>query len=194
MKHYILYTTSKSAWIKEQAEIFAAEISKTKGRGEVKIEVVHKIPKKIATRIDPKGQIKPVWGFFPKDSYNGVIFHFTPYYRQKWRLAEAVNGTRNEDNLEYPEFFVCADTHVMAEGYEDLPEFLRLLFHEHAHFDEDLDDQLGNVLTQNSVHDMDYKLKQIHKYHYLVDYRGQALKEAVNKVMNDVIKLAKKFI
>ena len=72
--------------------------------------------------------------------------------------------------------------------------FLRKLFHEHAHFDEDLDDDLGNVLTQTSVHDMDYKLKKIHLYHHLVDYRGQAFKESVQAVMNSVIKLAKRII
>ena len=40
MKRYILYTTSKSSWFREQADIFAKEISKTKGRGEVVIEKV----------------------------------------------------------------------------------------------------------------------------------------------------------
>jgi hypothetical protein len=194
MKTYILYTTSKSAWIKEQAELFASEISKTKGRGEVRIEVVHRIPKRVPVQTDQKGHVKPVWGLFERDKYNGVIFHFTPYYRAKWGITATINGSRNDKNLAYPEFWVCADTYEMAKGYNDLSEFLRLLFHEHAHFDEDLDDAIGNVLTQESVHDVDYKLKKIHQYHYLVDYRGQALKEAVNQVMNDVIKLVKRFI
>ena len=40
MKTYVLYTTSKSKRVQEQADIFASEISGTKGRGEVKITVV----------------------------------------------------------------------------------------------------------------------------------------------------------
>ncbi len=200
MKTYILYTTSKSARVQEQADVFASEISKTKGRGLVRVLVVHKLPKRAVTAIDADGHKKPTWDWFrstfPKGDHNGVIFHFTPYYRAKWGITTTINGARNPDNRDFPEFFICDDLSVKAApSYPEwVTGFLRKLFHEHAHYDEDLDDELGNVLTQTSVHDMDYKLKKIHLYHYLVDYRGQAFKESVQAVMNSVIKLIKQYV
>ena len=117
-------------------------------------------------------------------------------------MKETINGSRNGNNKDYPEFWLSCDTSPEpAEGYEYtvlsrfvVTEYLRLLFHEHAHFDEDLDDKVGNLLTQTSVHDFDYRLKKIHLFHYVVDYRGQDFKDKVNKILNKVIKLAKRFI
>lgn len=196
---YILYTTTKiSKKLRDEADIFASEISKTKGRGIVTVDIVQKIPRGIVpVEPDTDGDVRFTFDWFrqqfPKGDYDGVIFHFTPYYKRKWGMTYWVNGVRNKDNRDYPEFWVCCDLDEMADGY-DISKFLRLLFHEQAHFDEDLDDNLANILTQTSVHDMDYRLKKIHLYHYLVDYRGQNYKEQVNKVVNAVIKLVKKFI
>jgi hypothetical protein len=212
MKTYILYTTSKSNWIKEQADIFAKELSKTKGRGEVKITVVtNKLPKPPKMELRADNYYMPSWQWFntslPRLDYDGVIFHFSTYYRSKWGIKGGkglIGGSRNLDNKEFPQFWVCDDLKELpAKGYEKeriydtdiiVTDFLRKLFHEHAHYDEDQDDTVGNILTQNTVHDMDYKLKKIHLYHYLVDYRGKDLKEKVNKIVTQVIKLAKKFI
>jgi hypothetical protein len=197
---YIFYTTSKSALVKQQADYFAKQISQTKGREEVEVEVVVKKPfKKVKTTKDNDGDTKFVWSWFrdnlPKKDYDGVIFHFTPYYRRLWGITESLNGVRNENNREHPEFWVCTDLDTKAKGYPDnITNFLRLLFHEHAHFDEDLDDEVGNVLTQMSVHKWDYELKQIHKYHLMVDYRGRAFKNKVNQIFNKVIKLAKQYV
>jgi hypothetical protein len=199
MKTYILYTTSQVSWYQEQADIFAHEISKTKGRGEVKVVVKTVRIKDVAVGKDNDGDIKPTWEWFTKTfakgEYDGVIFHFTPYYRKLWGITGSIGGARNPDNKEYPEFWICADKGVLASGYPEwVTDFLRKLFHEHAHYDEDQDDTVGNILTQSTVHDMDYKLKKIHQYHHLVDYRGKALKETVNKLLIQVIKLAKKYI
>jgi hypothetical protein len=204
MKTYILYTTSKSNWIKEQADIFAKEISKTKGRGEVKITVVtNKLPTPPKMVLRPDGYYMPSWEWFstnyPKGDFDAVIAHFTPYYRTKWGIKGSkgpIGGSRRSENKEYPQFWVCADLATEpADGYPEwVNDFLRKMFHEHAHYDEDQDDTVGNVLTQNSVHDVDYKLKKIHQYHYLVDYRGKDLKEKVNKLVTQIIKLAKKYI
>lgn len=196
MKRYILYSTSGSKWFKEQADLFAAAISQSKGRGPVTIaEIVRKIPKDVPIEIDSDGDLKPTWEWFtrtfPKGDYDGVIFHLTPYYRRKWGISSNIGGSRNAHNREYPEFWVCADKGEQSKGY-DISKFLRILFHEQGHFDEDLDDELSNILTQDSVHDFDYRLKRIHQYHLLVDYRGQAFKEKVNTVTNAVIKLFKK--
>lgn len=196
--HYILYTTSRPKWYQEQADIFAREISKTKGRGEVKITVVRKAVKTVKLSTDSDGDFIIDWKWFqatfPQYIYDGVIFHFTPTYRRKWNIDSSINGARNQSNRDYPEFWICCDQGEMAKGYDNLYEFLRLLFHEHAHYDEDVDDMVGDKLTQNTVHDVDYKLKQIHKYHLLVDYRGQAIKQGVMKVMTAVIQMAKKYI
>lgn len=208
MKTYILYTTSKSKKVQEQADIFASEISKTKGRGEVKIKVVHKRPNWCDRALDVDGHVKPTWewfdNMFPKADYDGVIFHFNTRQRKDWQITPTINGSRNPYNLDIPQFWLCDDLKTTpAEGYEKeriydtdiiITNFLRLLFHEHAHFDEDLDNTVGNILTQDSVHDTDYKLHRIHLYHYMVDYRGKDLKEKVTKVVNTVFKLAKKYI
>jgi hypothetical protein len=199
MKTYILYTTSQVSWYQEQADIFAHEISKTKGRGEVKVVVKTVRVKDVVVGKYNDGDIKPTWEWFnktfAKGEYDGVIFHFTPYYRKLWGITGSLGGARNPDNKEYPEFWICADKGVLASGYPEwVTDFLRKLFHEHAHYDEDQDDTVGNILTQSTVHDVDYKLKKIHQYHHLVDYRGKALKETVNKLLIQVIKLAKKFI
>lgn len=195
---YVLYTTSQSAWIKEQADVFSAAISKTKGRGTVEIDVIPTRIRTVSTQGDQDGDVKPSWDWFkatfPQGEYDGVVFHFTPYYRRKWQISSHLGGARNAQNRVYPEFWVCADINAAAEGYDNLSDFLRIMFHEQAHFDEDLDDQLGNVLTQTSVHMMDYQMKQIHNYHLLIDYRGQALKAATNRIINNVLKFAKKYI
>ena len=198
---YILYTTTKiSKKLKTQVDFFASEISKTRGRGEVTVDIVQKIPRGIVpVQPDTDGDIRFTFDWFrqqfPKGDYGGVIFHFTPYYRYKWGMTLSVNGVRNKDNKDYPEFWVCDDLKEKAEGYPDhITNFLRKLFHEQAHFDEDQDDSIANILTQDSVHDFDYRLKKIHLYHYLVDYRGRAYKNKVNNVINQVIKLVKKFI
>ena len=195
---YILYTTTKiSKKLRDEADIFASEISKTKGRGVVTVDIVQKIPRAVPVEPDIDGDVRFTFDWFrqqfPKGDYDGVIFHFTPYYKRKWGMTYWVNGVRNKDNRDYPEFWVCCDLDEMADGY-DISKLLRLLFHEQAHFDEDLDDDLANILTQTSVHNVDYRLKKIHQYHYLVDYRGQIYQEQVNKVVNAVIKLVKKFI
>ncbi len=193
---YVLYTASKSAWIREQADLFSAAISTTKGRGTVTIDVVYKKIRSVPTHVDKDGDIKPSWDWFrttfPKNDYDGVIWHFTPYYRRKWVIS-SLGGARNPDNRAYPEFWVCADINDIADGY-DISNLLRILFHEQAHFDEDLDDAFGNILTQNSVHDMDYKMKQIHKYHLLVDYRGQAIKKQIDRLIISIMKFAKTYI
>lgn len=208
MKTYILYTTSKSKRVQEQADIFASEISKTKGRGEVKIKVVNKRPSWCDRAVDADGHNKPTWewfnNMFPKDDYDGVVFHFNTRQRKDWQITPTINGARNPYNKDIPEFWICDDLSVKpADGYEKeriydtdivVTNFLRLLFHEHGHYDEDVDNTVGDVLTQDSVHDTDYKLKRIHLYHYLIDYRGKELKEQVAKVVSAVFKLAKKFI
>lgn len=196
--HYLLYTTSTPSAVQPLVNAWAAELGKTKGRGEVTVEVVRKVPRSVKRERDADGDWKFPWPWFtttfPVGDYDGVIFHFTPHYRRKWKLTESINGSRNPDNLVYPEFWVCADLDAMAKGYTGLLEIHRILFHEQGHYDEDVDDAVGNILTQDSVHKVDYELKQIDKYHLLVDFRGQAFKNTVNKVVNAVMRLAKKYI
>lgn len=196
--HYILYTTSRPTWYQEQANLFASEISKTKGRGEVTITVVRKLPRAVRLAVDSDGDKILDWSWFkealPRNDNDGVIFHFTPTYRKKWGIDSAINGARNQYNRDYPEFWVCCNPGTKAHGYDNLYEFLRLLFHEHGHYDEDVDDLVGDKLTQDTVHNVDYKLKQIHKYHLLVDYRGQSIKQGIMKLTSIVMKMAKKII
>lgn len=198
MKIYILYTTSRPAVYKDRAMAVAKAWSQTKGRGDVEIVVERIRPKQPKIITDKDGDRTIDWDWFTdtysKKEYDGVILHFTPYYRKKWGIKQSINGYRNEKQREWPQFWICCDSDQIAKGYKNLGEFERLMFHEHGHFDEDQDDAVGNVLTQDSVHKVDYELKEIHMYHLLVDYRGKAIKEAVNKVVTNVIKWAKKNI
>lgn len=213
MKTYVLYTTSKSKRVQEQVDIFASQISRTPGRDQVKIKVVYqKAPKQPTMVLRKDGYYMPSWDWFkknyPKGDYDAAIAHFTPYYRVKWGIkgkpGHILGGSRNPDNKVSPEFWVCDDlSPESAKGYEKeriydtdilVTNFLRLLFHEHGHYDEDVDNNVGDNLNQYSVHHTDYDLKKIHLYHYMVDYRGQQLKENVAKVVAAAVKLVKKFI
>lgn len=198
MKRYIFYTTEKVSKVRPLTDLFAADISRTKGRGVIKIDVVHKIPQSVDTIVDADGDTVLYWPWFrktfDKSYYDGVIFHFTPQYRKLWGTEPTINGSRNRENKEYPEYWICCTLTKKARGYQDLLEFLRLNYHEHAHFDEDLDNHIGDFLTQNTVHDMDYNLKKIHLYHLLIDYRGKAIKELVDKIIIKTINIIKSYV
>jgi hypothetical protein len=197
MKTYILYTTSEPKRYEKRASAIAAEWSKTKGRGLVTIVVQHKIPDTAPPLTDHEDGKLLSWDWFkaqfPRDEFDGVIFHFSRHYYRKWGMKR-FNGAKNHFNKEYPEFWLSCDADQKAGGYTDLKEFERIMYHEHAHYDEEVDDAVGDKLTNDSVHTVDYKMKQIDKYHLLVDYRGKDLKEQVKAVINKVIKLAKKYI
>lgn len=198
MQTYILYTISKIETYQDRANLVAKNWGETKGRDKIQIILKQVKPKKPLVTLDQDGDKVINWQWFalnyPKGDYDGVIYQFTPYYRKKWGISENINGARDALQRQYPQFWVCCDAKAMAKGYKDLSEFERLLYHEHAHYDEDVDDMVGDKLTQDSVHTVDYKLKQIDKYHLLVDYRGQAIKQGVMRVTNAIIKLAKQYI
>lgn len=198
MTTYILYTTATARTYQARTDVVAAEWSKTKGRGLVEVIVKQVRPKKPKLAKDSDGDTIIDWTWFttefPAYPYDGSFFQFTPRQRKAWGITSSINGCRNRDNRDYPQFWLCCDAKAMAKGYTDLGEFERLMYHEHAHYDEDVDDVVGDNLSQDTVHQVDYELKQIDKYHLLVDYRGKALKEAVNKAVLAVIKFAKKYI
>jgi len=198
---YVLYTTESPAWYQERANNVAKAWSQTKGRGECTIEVKRiAAPKTVERVVDELGNNRIAWDwfrtYFPKEDYDGVFAHFTPTQRDAWKLTrkdgKSFGGSRNGHNREYPEFWVCTRKEGRA-GY-DISNFERILYHEMAHFDEDLDNDNLNLLTQTSVHTVDYELQKIHLYHLLVDYRGYHIKQAVNRIMVKIINLAKKFL
>lgn len=173
MKVYTLYTTSRPATYQKRADAIAADWSRTKGRGEVEIVVVRVKLVKPKVIKDTDGDRVIDWDWFAKqypNTHDGVIYQFTPASRRKWRIQATINGSRNPKQRAFPQFWICCDARAKAKGYDGLGEFERLMYHEHAHYDEDGDDTGGNVLTQTSVHDVDYKLKKIQYYHLLVDY------------------------
>lgn len=176
MKRYILYTTASVSKVQRVADDFAVRLMASPGRPTTTIEVRRKVPRGIRTQLTAKGKAVLAWDWFrstfSKEKYDGVIFHFTPYYRRRWGLSTSVNGSRNPDERSYPEFWVCADLDAKAEGYPpEITELLRILLHEHSHFDEDQDDLLGNLLSQLSVHYLDYDRKLIHRYPELANYQ-----------------------
>lgn len=194
MLRYLIYTTTSSSWYQEQANQAAFYLSQTKGRGKVEIDVVSiRAPRDVQTLTDREGDTRIMWDWFqqqfPKKEYDGVGFHFTPYYKRKWGLTK--NGSKHSQNKDYPEFWICCEKEE-AKGYTLLSNFVRLVIHEVSHFDEDLDDGIGNKLTQESVHRWDYEFKAIHHYPKFVDYRGYIIRRKVNKAINDVINFVRK--
>ena len=185
---YILFTTTKSSWYADKAYEVEYWLNQTKGR-EVEIDVVHVSPPRNPQLIvDSEGDTRFTWDWFqakfPVEEYDGVGFHFTPYYKKKWGLSK--NGSKHTQNKDYPEFWFCSGRED-AKGYDDLSNFVRLFVHEVSHFDEDVDDGNGNRLVQETVHVVDYEMKKIQYYPLLVDYRGYLLKRKVNKLINRII-------
>lgn len=206
---YAFYTTSKSSWYAEKLRLVFDDLERTKGREPIEFDVFEKRPEQPDIIKDKDGDYRISWDWFETHfdtDYDGVIFHFTPYYRRKWGIDSHLNGSRNSRSKRKPMYWVCCEKGV-AEGYEgvmlyrngqnkmgDLTDFERINYHEHAHYDEDVDDNDGNLLTDSSVHDFDYRLKRIHQYHLLVDYRGQSLRHRFDRLMSDIIRVVKKYI
>lgn len=191
---YVIYTTTSSPWYQDRADEVAKRLSESKGRNNVQIDVLHIAPfRNPPLIVDNDGDSRFAWDWLAtrlyKGGYNGVGFHFTPYYRRKWDISDHINGSRNALNQVYPQFWLCCGKEE-ADGYTHLTEFERLLLHEIAHFDEDLDDANGNLLSQESVHIFDYQKKAIHLYPRFVDYRGYNLKQSIDRLVSNVIKLA----
>jgi len=125
--------------------------------------------------------------YFSKENEEGLVFHFTPYYRKKWGLNQNLNGSRNTKYTRTPVFWVCANVGEEAArrdgpGYPpEITELHRLLYHEMAHFDEDQDDLVGDRLNQESVHILDYEANAIHRYPELVNYTTLSLLQRIRR-------------
>jgi len=192
-----LYTTSRTARVEQVADEWALGLMQTPGRPTITVEVIRKVPRRVETThaLDGGGRLDWDWLLeqFPKADDEGVIFHFTPYYRSKWGLKPGINGSRNTSHKTTPVFWVCANVGAPASrrdgpGYpEHITELHRLLYHEMAHFDEDQDDLLGNQLPQESVHYMDYTQNAIHRYPELVNYRKLTLLERIRTTLAAIV-------
>lgn len=199
---YIIYTTTKPSSIETHVKHWAKQLEKSKGRGKVEYDIVQKRVDSVDIIYSNKHwRINWDWftSRFPKGDYDGVIFHFTSYYKKKWQISSKLNGSMYE-NAGYPCFWICCNPNDKADDYEEaffivdkevvyVNEFLRLMFHEQAHFDENLDDLIGNQLKQESVHLLDYKAHAIHRYPELVDFRGYNIKILLEKVIRRLIEL-----
>lgn len=195
MLRYVLYSTTATPWYQEKADKAAWYLSQTPGR-EVKIDVIKVSPPRTPqTIVDQDGDTRFSWDWFtatfPKGNYDGVGFHFTPYYKRKWGLSHRINGTKHSQNKDYPEFWMCCEKED-ANGYEFLSNFERLFIHEVSHFDEDIDDKIGNVLTQESVHWWDYEYKSIQHYPRLVDYNSYNFRKKIAELITKVLLLIQK--
>lgn len=192
---YVLYSTSKSSWYQGQANLAALYLSKN-GR-KVEIEVRHvRPPRNPQMIIDSDGDRRFSWDWFTQyfpNEHDGVGFHFTSYYKRKWGISPRINGSKNTMNKDYPEFWMCCEKEE-AYGYDLISNFVRLLIHEVSHFDEDLDNDYGNTLTQESVHRWDYELKSIHHYPKFVNYRAYRFRQKIAALTVKVVALAQAFI
>jgi hypothetical protein len=190
----ILYSTSKSDWYQEEADKVAVIFGKKIPGFEIDV-VYTSMPKDGVTFVDSDGDRRPSWDWlnqtFPlPEGYDGVGVHLGSYLYRRWQI-KGILGSRHSQNKDYPFFWFMAKQKEAAEGYDNLSQFSRLLIHELSHFFEDLDDQFGNKLQQNSVHLADYDLKRIQDYPLLIDYRGWVLKRKVWHIINRVINLVR---
>lgn len=176
----ILYTTSNGSWVREYADRIQKRIP------DLEITTKFLLPRRVETIRDNDGDVRLNWDWFdqqfPLLNYDGVAFHFSTYYKRKWAIEPRLNGSKNTKNKIYPQFWFRADKGDLAYGYDNLTEFERLFYHELAHFEEDIDDNYGNKLSQDSVHKVDYELKQIHNYHLLVNRSLFGVKEKLNLI------------
>lgn len=162
-----IYTTSSDTWYREKAKniekAYAPYFPLT-------FTLIHiDEPKNIVFRIDSDGDKCFNWEWFNKTFPKidgGVAFHFNKKYARKWGIK--LGGQRDSNHKDVPYFWLTCDKEK-AKGY-DFSNFERLLFHEMSHHWEDLDNEYGNNLNQDSVHDADYNKKEIHKYHGKVDF------------------------
>lgn len=191
MKVIPIFTTTSSSWYQEKADIVAKNLSTTKGREEIKFEVISiKAPKQPQIAPDKEGNMRISWDwmeyYFNTEGYDGLIFHFTPYYKKKWQLAPKINGSRYSQSIDRPVFWLCCEKEG-REGYKDLSNFERILYHEWGHYDEDLD----MALPQESVHNMDYKLKAIDLHHKIVDLRPYNFNKKIQPLLEKIVYLMK---
>ena len=161
-----IYTTSKSKWYRDEAREVEKAYANFFPLTFTFIDINEPTP---VFKIDKDGDKVLDWDWFTKTfPARGACFHFNKKFARKWKIA--LGGQRNSYSKESPQFWVTADREG-TEGYT-FSNFRRLLFHESAHFWEDVDNEIGNALIQSSVHNFDYKLKQIHKYHELVNFKA----------------------
>lgn len=190
---YLLYSTSASDWYVKKCQDIARAWSMTPGRGKVTIDVVRRVPEDPVTIKDSDGDRRFAWDwfetYFDNEEYDGIFFHFTPYYKRRWLISRRINGAKHTHRKDKPFFWVACDKEE-ADGYPLMSEFERLMYHEMGHFDEDLMDKLD----QDSVHKVDYKLKQIHYYHLLIDYSGLNAKRSMWDLMKRAIAYTQEFI
>lgn len=162
-----IYTTSKDKWYRSRA----TRIEKAyKPYYPLTFTFVYvDAPKNPVFNIDKDGDKCFNWEWFSKTFPKvdgGVAFHFNKKYARRWGIK--LGGQRDSNHKDVPYFWLTADKEG-REGY-DISNFERILYHESAHFWEDLDNDYGNKLVQDSVHHTDYILKKIHKYHESVNF------------------------
>ena len=162
----VIYTTSSDKWYRTKAKNIEKAYAPLYPLTFTFITI--DVPKKPVFKIDNSGDKCLDWEWFNTifPSKEGVGFHFDKKTARKWGIK--LGGQRNSDAKDYPQFWITCGKEK-AKGY-DFSNFERLLYHEIAHFWEDIDNNYGNKLFQNSVHHFDYDLKEIHEYHLGVDF------------------------
>jgi len=163
----LIYTTSSDPWYRDKAKLVEKAYAPYFPLTFTFLTI--EAPTDPVFRIDSDGDKCFNWDWFndtfPKTS-GGVAFHFNKKYAKKWGIK--LGGQRDSNHKDVPYFWLTADKEK-AKGYE-ISNFERLLFHEPAHYWEDIDNDYGNKLVQDSVHHADYDLKTIHRYHESVNF------------------------
>ena len=192
-----IYTTSPSQFFLKDLAFVREKLMQAKGREDVvfKVKTIG-APEfsSIMTIRDGDGDTRFAWDWFERkfvdplpDKYNAVCFHFTPYYKKKYRLSERINGTYHNNGDGVLDFWICSKD-VQARGYT-FSETTRLLLHELGHGDARWTGE-----HNDKVHHFDYNLKSIHNFHKLIDYKKWNIQKKIVNILTQVVSLYNKLV
>lgn len=134
----IVYTTSKTRWMSRHESRIRKGWEQAKGITSEPFDYKHITLTEIPLKTYADGDVKPDPDWFSKTfaspSYNNIILHLSRKDRTKFGI-KGIAGTYYRDKVpdDIWETVIICDKGQMAKGYDNLPEFVRLAWHEPGH-------------------------------------------------------------
>jgi hypothetical protein len=138
----LIYTTSPTRWMSRHESRVRKNLEKAKGVKAAPFEYEHIKLGSVPLRAYPDGDIKPDWKWFTATlttraqarGFNNIILHLSRKDAKRFGIKGIV-GSYNRDRVpdDVWESVIICDKGQDAKGYDNLPEFVRLVVHEAAH-------------------------------------------------------------
>jgi len=184
----LIYTTTKSQFFRKDFDFIRQSLLKATGINEVTFDVKTIYPpQNPLTLKDSNGDVRFAWDWFDqrfvepvRDEYNVVAFHFTPYYKNKWRLAERINGTYHRDGDNVLDFWFSCYTEK-AKNYE-FSNATRLILHEFRH---GFSKWTGR---HDDTHLQDYQLHNLHNSFEVFDFTDWNILKSIHTLLANFLK------